>query len=230
MTLNGYQRVNDQGPFQSMKYSLDRSIQDTLFADYQPVEGKPGYFRCDSLENNIVPDSVVYFPGRNYMLTNEYSRSAATLLPAMLVRNHRGVTVGRETGSAYHRMHAYKTTCLTLPNSKIVVAIPLVEVCFDTQVNERVPNGRGVLPDYEVPISLPELWSECGDTILNRALELIANNEYINYENPFVETSLEDAKEIHLGDIAWYIGGGVLLLVVLISFIVNRRKKKTEPQ
>ena len=226
MTLNGYQRVNAQGPFHSMKYSLDRTAQDTLFAEYQPIEGKPGYFYRDSLDNRIVPDTVVNYPGRIYMLTNEHSCSAATLLPAMLVRNHRGVTVGRETASGYHRMHAYKTTCLTLPNSKIVVAIPLVEVCFDTQVNERVPSGRGVMPDYEVSISLPELWSECGDTILNRTLELIANNEYINYENPFVEAVPDEEGEISRGDVSFNIWIVVLFLLPIIVYFVSKRKKK----
>ena len=225
MTLDSYQRVNAQGGFQSMKYSLRHLTSDSLFLAFQPIDGKSGYFYRDSLETNIKPDSVVNYPGRLYMLTNEFSSSAATVLPALMVRNHRGVTVGRETCSAYHRLNALKNTDIQLPNSKIVVLIPMIEICFDTQVNERVPYGRGLLPDYEVPISLPELWSECGDTILNRALELIANNEYINYENPFFETSLEDAKEIRLGDIAWYAGGGLLLLVVLASYAVNRKRK-----
>lgn len=50
----------------------------------------------------------------------------------------------------------------------------MVESYFDTVVNERVPFGRGVIPDYYVPITIDEICSAEGDSILEKALELIS--------------------------------------------------------
>jgi hypothetical protein len=38
--------------------------------------------------------------------------------------------------------------------------VPLMQVVFDNVVNSRVPYGRGVLPDYYVPLTLDEVTSE----------------------------------------------------------------------
>lgn len=63
----------------------------------------------------------------------------------------------------------------------------MVFCCFDTKVNDRVPYGRGVLPDYEVPISIEEMAFIGGDAILNRTLKLIADGKYLSDKNPFAE-------------------------------------------
>lgn len=56
----------------------------------------------------IVPDSTVNYKGRVYVLCDDRSCSAATLFPAMTLRSHRGVIVGRDTASAYHFLNALK--------------------------------------------------------------------------------------------------------------------------
>lgn len=101
-----------------------------------------------------------------------------------MVRNHRAVTVGRETGTGYHYMTAYKFADIRLPNSYIKVGIPLVKCVFDGTVTERTPLGRGLLPDYEVPMSYAELYTSETDLILDKALSLIAEGRYLG-ENPF---------------------------------------------
>ena len=73
---------------------------------------------------------------------------------------------------------------IQLPNSKIQVHIPLVKEVFDDVVNDRVPYGRGLLPDYEVPVTYEEFFTAENDIILEKALELIAEGKYIG-ENPF---------------------------------------------
>lgn len=224
MKLNSYRRVDKQGDFKSFKYSLNYAPDHSPFEDYQPQEGRSGYYQFNESETIIVPDSVTNYKGRIYMLTNEHSGSAATLLPGLLVRNHRGVTVGRETRSAYHYMTAINNAEIRLPHSQIVAHIPMVECVFDTIVNERVPFGRGVLPDYEVPLSLAEIWSETSDTILNRALELIDKGEYINYENPFVVEEV-NTKEASVVPIICFVVGGCLL-GLLVHRITKRKNKK----
>ncbi len=186
MTLDGYMKVNKRGDFESFKYSLNRMSDDIVFPDYKPEDGKDGYYlRGVESECKVKPDPAINYKGRVYMLANENSLSAAASFPALLVRNHRGVVVGRETGTAYHFMNALKFSDMRLPNSLITITIPLTEICFDTVVNDRVPFGRGVLPDYYVPITYDELTFRNGDAILNYALKLIKNGEYLKNDNPF---------------------------------------------
>lgn len=84
-------------------------------------------------------------------------------------------------------MNAQKFVQICLPNSTMTYTIPLVFCCFDTEVNDRVPYERGVLPDYEVPISIEEMAFLGGDAILNRTLKLIADGKYLSDKNPFAE-------------------------------------------
>ena len=60
-----------------------------------------------------------------------------------------------------------------LPNSRIVVQIPLVKYVLDDVVTERYPAGRGLLPDYEVPLTYEEIYTSCEDPVLEKALDLI---------------------------------------------------------
>ena len=185
MTLHGYSRVNKQGGYKSFAHSLNRLVEDSLFADYKPEPGKEGFYSRSEEGSMVRADSAINYKGKVYVLTNENSISAATLFPALLVRNHRGVVVGRETRTAYHFMNALRFASIQLPHSTLTINVPLVYCCFDTVVNKRVPYGRGVLPDYEVPITVDELAFKNGDAILNYTLQLIKEGRYLSAENPF---------------------------------------------
>lgn len=165
MVLNGYSKVNKTGVYER--------LTDGIFSDYKQEQGKEGYYLRSESGNIFTPDSTINYKGKIYVLTNENSISAATLFPALVVRNHRGVIVGRETRTAYHFMNALKFDDVKLPHSTITITIPLVETYFDAIVNDRVPFGRGVVPDYFVPLTLDELTFKNGDAILNYTLELI---------------------------------------------------------
>jgi hypothetical protein len=112
-----------------------------------------------------------------FILTNENSASAATDFPAHLVRAGRAKTIGRETATAYHYMTALKFARLFLPHSHIEYQLPLVKAVTATNVSARFPYGRGLLPDYEVPLTREELFSSTEDIILQRALEIIHTNK-----------------------------------------------------
>lgn len=185
MVLHNYSKVNKQGGYQSFAYSLNRLVEDSLFADYKPEAGKEGFYSRSETGNEVRADSKINYKGKVYVLTNANSASAAALFPALLVRNHRGVVVGRETRTAYHFMNALKFASILLPHSTLTINIPLVYCCFDTVENKRAPYGRGVLPDYEVPITLNELSFKNGDAILNYTLQLIKEGKYLSKENPF---------------------------------------------
>ena len=146
------------------------------FAAFEPVEGKEGLYDRSAEGRLIVPDPVTNYKGKVYVLVNEKSGSAATLFPALVIKEGRGVVIGRETNSGYHHMTAEKFADTRLPNSDLRIKIPLVELGFDTVVTERIPYGRGVIPDHIIPLTLNELNYRNGDAILNYTLDLITKN------------------------------------------------------
>ena len=187
----GYGRVNKRGQFASLAHSLNYSADADIFPDYQP--GENGFYTQDTLETCavVLPDPQVHYPGKVYVLTNGSSMSSATLFPAVLVRNRRGVSIGRETGSGYHYMTANKFADLQLPHSLQTIRIPLVKMVFDTTACARLPKGRGLLPDYPLKLTYNE--AVCGadgetDVMLEYALSLIAEGKYLSNEDPFAET------------------------------------------
>ncbi len=127
----------------------------------------------------VQPDPSVNYKGRLYILTDETSNSAAALFPSLMVRNHRAVTVGRETGSGYHYMTAYDVAFMVLPNSLINVNIPIVKFVFDDEAADRHHSGRGLLPDYEVQLTYEEIYISKDDLVLEKALSLIVEGKYM---------------------------------------------------
>ena len=182
-----YNQVTRPGPFRSFVHSINYDSSMVLFPDARPMDTGTGYLTDETaLDPLLFPDTTLNYTGRLYILTDEHSVSAATLCPATLVRNHRAVTVGRETRSGYHFMTAMKFAQLRLPRSGIMVRIPLTKTVFDTLVTARTPRGRGLLPDYEVPLTYEEIFTSAKDLVLDHALQLIADGRYLG-PDPFPE-------------------------------------------
>ena len=155
------------------------------------------------------------------------SLSCATVFPAVLVRNRRGVSVGRETGSAYHFINAFELAQIILPNTRRTVSIPMVKVVFDTTVCERTPWGRGLLPDYELPLTYNEVIMGADgetDVMLEYALQLIADGKYLSAEDPFAEIDAP-RKASHWW--IWLLGAvGVIAIIAvgtLRACVLHRR-------
>ena len=175
-----------------------------------------------------MPDPGIRYGGKIYVLTNGQSYSAATLFPAVLVRNRRGVSVGRETGTGYHYMTALKFADIRLPNTFQTIRIPMVQLVFDNTVCERTPAGRGLLPDYELPLTFNEVTDGPDgqtDVMLEYALSLIGEGRYLSPEDPFAEA--DRPSQGGLSASHWYIIGAALLLMVLAgTWILLRRRHK----
>ena len=224
VALNQYAMVNSNASYKSFKYSLNYDQSIVPFAEFKQIEGKKGFYADSEYPvNDIVPDSLVHYPGKVYILTSDQSCSAATVFASVLVRNHRAVTVGRETGTAYHYVTAMKFADIQLPNSKIQVHIPLVKEVFDDVVNERVPYGRGLLPDYEVPVTYEEFFTAKNDIILEKALSLIAEGKYLG-EDSFEVKEIENVtsstadKEIYLWICAILFAIAAIVCIDLVVF------------
>lgn len=230
-----YQKVNKRGDFDFFRYSTNHGAEyckkcaidkhcdgEILFPEYKPSPDGNGFI-LDRSDRWCQPDSVVNYKGKVYILTNERSFSASTVFAGWVKKQNRGVVVGRETGSTYHQLKAVKFENLMLPNSKYIIHFPLVKTVMDTVVNERFPYGRGVLPDYEVKLTLDEL-SSPNDSILEYTLQLIRDGKYIYYvePDPEVEATVSDAPKKSFPLWAWVVIGAV----ALVGIGALARKKK----
>lgn len=216
--LGGYSHVKTRGPLMhSWNYAPDQIV----FPEYVEVEGKPGYYLIPDDAGVLYPDSTLNYRGRLYILTDETSCSAATIFPSVLVRNRRAVTVGRETMSGYHYLTAMKYNEVRLPNSKIILHVPLVMEVFDEAVTPRTPAGRGLMPDYPVPATYEEYFTATEDFILNRALELIAQGQYLG-QDWFAE--LDAGSDTRGGMRILYAAAAVILLAGAVLALFRRRR------
>ena len=219
----GFNRVNQKGPFPSLKYSMNYTPDSDIFPEYEA--GADGFYLKDTLEtcSVVMPDANVCYDGRVYVLTNARSLSTATLFPAVLVRNRRGVSVGRETGSGYHSMAALKFADIRLPNSLQTIRIPMVQLVFDTTACDRLPAGRGLLPDYPLHLTYNEITGGADgntDVMLEYALSLIAAGKYLDPEDPFEAFDKTQAPSFLSGKTVPALVS-FLLAAVVIFFIVN---------
>lgn len=170
---NHYDKVNSNGIYQSFVHCMNIPADDKPFEDYVAREGQTGFYNPSSIADVIYPDSAVHYGGRVIILTDETSKSAASDFPAILVRNGRAITVGRETGTGYHYMTAVKFAHLALPHSHIEYTLPLVKSVADDTVTDRFPAKRGLMPDVEVPLTYEEFFAPDGDPIMEKTLQII---------------------------------------------------------
>jgi hypothetical protein len=170
---NHYDKVNSNGIYQSFVHCMNIPADDKPFEDYVAREGQTGFYSPSSIADVIYPDSSVHYGGRVIILTDETSKSAASDFPAILVRNGRAITVGRETGTGYHYMTAVKFAHLALPHSHIEYTLPLVKSVADDTVSDRFPAKRGLMPDVEVPLTYDEYYAPEGDPVMEKALEVL---------------------------------------------------------
>ena len=216
-----YNKVNKQENYEFLKYSLNYVPEVVSFSEFTPMEGKSGFYLFN--EDWVHPDTSVNYKGKVYILTNERSFSASSDLAALVKKHYRGAIVGRETGSGFYQMNAKESPQLRLPNSLIVVTYPLRKFVFVSQLDERIPWGRGVLPDFPVLLSLDEVAFTNGDAILNYALQLIENGIYI--EKPCVQEN--DTQKSNWAKILCIALVGVLAAGVFLFLYKKSKNNKT---
>lgn len=215
-----YSLVNKPGQFHSFQYCLNYDSSMIIFPDAIKAPDGNGYVLPSQTNRQTIPDSILNYKGKLYLLTGEGTISAASTFASELIRNHRAVSVGRETASGYHFVTAFKFADIRLPHSYISIRIPLVKSVFDTSITARTPEGRGLMPDYPVPLSYEEVMVSKEDTILNHTLQLISQGKYLG-ENPF---SSIDKPSKQRKSFPW-IPIGCCFLATYLIFFDNGKKK-----
>ncbi|WP_320051695.1 S41 family peptidase [uncultured Acetobacteroides sp.] len=170
-----YRMVKSNTTYPILKYSDSWLGSQVIFPEFKAVAGKDGFYSYgedSTYVRTIVPNEKIHFSGRIFLLANEYSRSMASDFASALVGQASCTIVGRETGSSYYQMNAEKFADMLLFTTNIKLHIPMVKCVFRDTPNPRIPYGHGVIPDYNVPLTLNEL-TQPKDVILDRAMEVI---------------------------------------------------------
>jgi len=113
--------------------------------------------------NAFLGDVIVLVNGRSFSVTSEFA--------AIAKANHRATFIGQETGGGYRGNNSGFFAIVTLPNSHLVVGIPLWG--YTTAVPDPEAGDGGVRPDIEVIRTFEDVL-QGRDPELARALELIA--------------------------------------------------------
>jgi hypothetical protein len=171
-----YRMVKSNTTYPMLKYSDSWGADKDVFPEFKAVEGKAGFYDYGDNDSTSVkrltPNGKTHYTGNIYILANEYSASMATDFPAVLFGQPNCKIVGRETGSCYYQMNAEKFANIIMPATGLNVRIPMIKLVMRETLNPRIPYGHGVIPDYEVKLTLEEL-TQPKDVILDRALEII---------------------------------------------------------
>lgn len=171
-----YSKVNKNNTYEFFKYTSNYVGVTGIFDDYIYDSEKKEYIKNAQntpLEFGMVePNDSIHFTGNIFVLTNEYSLSASAVFAGLMNKHNRGLIIGRETSSAYYHLNAFKFAQVILGSTALEVYLPLVKEVFTDEINEKIPWGRGVIPDYEVKPTNEEYINN-EDKILNYTISLI---------------------------------------------------------
>ena len=208
-----YQKVNKKGKYELFKNCLNYSSQiNNVFPEYEYVNEEEGFYLKENHFPAIEPNDSIHFDKNIYVLTNELSLSAATVFPALVHKQKRGVIIGRESGSSYYHLNALKFAHVYLKNTRLELYMPLVKIVFDEQDKSDIPWGRGVIPEYVIKINYKEFLSN-EDPILNTTINIIDNATILEKESAKSEFSMT------------YLFIGIFIILLLGIFLFRIPKK-----
>ena len=95
------------------------------------------------------------FTGKVYIITNSNVQSAASYFAALMQDEGRAKVIGAETGGSGSSTNSFHVLTYELPHTHIRLNVPVVHADFS--LRKTYAGGRGVLPDYPVPLTLADL-------------------------------------------------------------------------
>jgi hypothetical protein len=131
----------------------------------------------DAKHNPVYNPKSPQFNGQLYLLIDEDVASAASHLASLVKAYGRNATiVGVETSGGYYYHNGHMPLIYELPNSKIKTRFSIVSVVQDAPVKPDQPQGRGIIPDYEVWPAFEDFMHN-RDTQMEFVLKLISDRK-----------------------------------------------------
>ncbi len=117
---------------------------------------------------NVKPKKRLY-TGKVYVLINGLTASTASIVASFFKYKTDAILMGEETGGGENNVNGYCYPKIRLPNSKIEIRIPQYRI--NLGLSDKI--GSGVVPDIKIDNRL--IYTEKGDGVLSKAIELISN-------------------------------------------------------
>ncbi|NML22423.1 hypothetical protein HHL16_16180 [Pseudoflavitalea sp. G-6-1-2] len=140
---DGQRKLSDEDVRNNRNFLYQRFNKDSISGRYIGNERLK-----EGMLENYPPDKDA-FKGKVWVLTGGGTVSAATYFATLVQKNKRGLIIGKETGSGEQSTTAAWFLNYLLPNTKSILTVPMAELFF---FNSTTDNGRGILPDKEVPM------------------------------------------------------------------------------
>lgn len=112
-----------------------------------------------------------------YIITNENVMSAASYFCTLVKNSGSGKIVGTETRGGEHSGSGFKNLEYWLPYSRIRLVFPYAKMIY---TNGAPKNGRGVIPDYNVPGN-DSSFKKNKDAQLNFIIDSLINKRPVNH-------------------------------------------------
>lgn len=130
------------------------------------------YMLKEGIMDILIKPEAPGFTGNVFVLIDGRTFSTAADVAAILSSETEAVFIGEETGGGYYGNNSGPMTQVTLPNSGIRIRIPHLK--YVTNVEDALPAGSGVVPQYIVHPTIEDLLNTT-DPYINKAFALIEN-------------------------------------------------------
>jgi C-terminal processing protease CtpA/Prc len=98
------------------------------------------------------------FKGDIYVITSGLTYSGGSEFAALMHNYTNARFIGEEAGGGYYGNTSGNRIVLTLPNSKLVIGIPILKFVLETPKADE-PAGHGIMPDYPVQPTIAQFLS-----------------------------------------------------------------------
>ncbi len=88
------------------------------------------------------------FKGNVYLLVGGRTFSAAAYYTALFKNYKRGIIIGEQVGGSHHNITAGKQIEYVLPNTKIIVSVPMGLLKFSQEIEKNIPELK-ITPDVQ---------------------------------------------------------------------------------
>jgi C-terminal processing protease CtpA/Prc len=148
------QYYNFGSEIDSLKKIKQKELEDELKM-YHNVYKNQKWYQNDTFNTFFQPHKN-RFEGPLYIIINPNVASAASHFASLAKAYTHAVFIGEETTGGYYEHVGHYSLAYTLPNSKIAFGFSIVHVTQDAVKLKSQPQGRGILPDYEVKQTLKD--------------------------------------------------------------------------
>ena len=210
--------VKQNDTYSFFKYTDNYFDSQDIFQNYVVRDKKEGYWLPDEKIEMFYPDENIRYNGNIYLFADEWSYSAASVFAGLIHKYRRGYIIGRETGNPYHQMYANYYANVRLPNTHILLRLPLTKLFLTKPDDLSIPWGRGVLPHFTIDLIANELVFD-QDPFLDIGLQLIADEVYL-------PDSEDDTTSIKASIIQQYLLWGIVGIVILICIWIFKPRRK----